>query len=218
MALQAMFLTYGVTRAEMRGSGIDGGVVGYNLRKVVSLQPDCLTVPTGPKGRFFHAITLPILETLTSQSAPDVGVYEDGIPGIFSSNLYTSLAARITACTQRDKMGMLVGSVRPPSEQPEGEYVFMHHAIQFWHQQRGFCLYCNEPMHFAAYSADYLQYLNDNQQHGDPPLTKRMVSAKTCSLQRADNTIIHVRDNVTGLVCKTCNGSDSQRYEGCHYT
>ena len=189
LSLMQTYRESGLTRVQLKPSGRASGSYSKveRFQYLVEQQPDCMDVDRNAvHGQWFWPIDH---EWIFGE--PDK-------PQGWTKSLLWIISRRFNSMMHHDHYRLITGKCANP--QPAGRYINYADWISMWNKSKGFCPLCNRDI--------WIGYDEECNDEDIPP------QGQKATLQRLDNSIIHLRRNCHDvLICNDCNTDD---YNGQH--
>lgn len=177
LSLLNTYFYYGLERSQVTNRHANNKTPAERLQYMVQQQPTCTSVDwNADHGQWFYPI-----DDEWVFGAPDEKFG-------WKRSLITILKDHIWNCYQADQDGF-IGGIRT-NPQPAGRYLNFADWISMWNKSGGKCPTCNHDI--------WIGY--------DPLLEDAPPQCYKATIQRLDDTIIHLRSNCAdSLICLRCN-------------
>jgi hypothetical protein len=177
LSIMDTYFYYGLERSQVTNGHRNNLTAAERLQYLVRQQPTCTRVDwNADHGQWFFPI-----DDAWVFGAPDE---KHG----WTSSLVKLLQKRIENCMMHDQETLIGGTSANP--QPAGRYINKADVISMWNKSGGKCPSCSHDIWIG-----YNPLLED-----EPPARRR------ATVQRLDDTIIHLRSNcANSLLCHSCN-------------
>ena len=192
LSLMQTYRESGLTRVQLKPSGRASGSYSKveRFQYLVEQQPDCMDVDRNAvHGQWFWPI-----DHAWIFGEPDK-------PQGWTKSLLGIMSHRFSGMMNYDHCRLITGVCANP--QPAGRYINYADWISMWNKSKGFCPLCNRDM--------WIGFDEECNDEDIPP------QGQKATIQRLDNSIIHLRNNCHDmLICADCNSDDPTRHDGQH--
>lgn len=190
LSLMQTYREAGLTRVQLTNHAPGSYSKVERFQYLVEQQPDCMDVDRNAiHGQWFWPI-----DHAWIFGEPDK-------PQGWSQSLLSIISHRFSGMMYQDHLRLITGICANP--QPAGRYINYADWISMWNKSKGFCPLCNRDM--------WIGFDEECNDEDIPPVGQK------ATLQRLDNSIIHLRNNCHDmLICVDCNSDDPTRHDGQH--